>query len=460
MQKLTKLLILLFCLPFYVQAQCWESVQAGYAHSLGIKKDGSLWSWGRGAKGQLGNGDANLASLTPTRIGTATNWQAVSTGIFHSLALKKDGTIWAWGYNNAGQIGDGTFDDRFTPTQIGTDNDWQAIETGHYFCLALKKDGTLWAWGDNTNGQLGDGIYLSKVRPTKVGADNDWQFINADLNSSLAIKKDGTLWTWGLNNDSKLGYQPLVPNQDIPNKVGTDNNWLSAAMGLNHVVAVKKDGTLWSWGGNELGQLGDLTTINKILPAQVGTEKDWQSVAAGDGYSLALKKDKTIWSWGDVASNRYIGILGNGAFYGNSVPLQTGVAEWQSISAGKTYAFAIKSDASLWAWGYNDNGQLGNGSTSTSYARVAVPTVCILSAVDEKNANSVKLSPNPTLGWVNIEGIEGNSIAISIFNTMGQLIKTSTNSSNVLNISELPIGVYIVKISNAKISVAKQIIKI
>ncbi len=460
MQKIAKLQLLFFFLPFYAQAQCWESVQAGYAHSLGVKKDGSLWSWGRGAVGQLGNDTVKLASPTPTRIGTATNWQSVATGIFHSIALKKDGTIWTWGYNNTGQIGDGTFVNRFTPTQIGTATDWQAIETGDYFCLALKKDGTLWAWGDNTNGQLGDGTFTPKYVPTKVGIDNDWQFINADFNSSLAIKKDGTLWTWGRDNDSKLGNPSASFSQNVPSKVGIANNWLGAAMGVNHVVAIRKDGTLWTWGGNELKQLGDATNGNKTSPVQVGTDNNWRSVAAGDGYCLALKKDNTIWSWGDVSSNRYIGVMGNGSFSGNGVPVQSGISEWQSISAGKTHAFAIKNDASLWAWGDNEYGQLGNNTTSTSYARVAISSICITSSVARESANSIKLSPNPTQSLIYIEGIEGKSVDVLIFNSMGKLIKTINNSNNVLDISDIPTGIYIAKISNVKVSATIQIVKI
>jgi alpha-tubulin suppressor-like RCC1 family protein len=459
MQKLTKLFIVFLFLPFCINAQCWETVQAGYSHSLGIKKDGSLWSWGKGAVGQLGN-NTIVASATPSRIGTANNWQSVSTGIFHSLALKKDGSIWTWGYNNTGQIGDATFINRFTPTRVGSDNDWQAIEAGDYFCLALKKDGTLWAWGDNTNGQLGDGTGSPKFLPTKVGTDNDWQFINADLNSSLAIKKNGTLWTWGRNDDTKLGYSTSGQDQNTPQKVGAANNWQSAAMGVNHVVALRKDGTIWTWGGNELKQLGDGSNNSRTAPAQVGTDNNWQSVAAGDGYCLGLKKDSTIWSWGDSGSNRYIGIMGNGSFNGNAVPIQTGISEWQSIFAGKTHAFAIKNDASLWAWGSNDYGQLGSGTLSTSYGRIAISSICGTTSVDDKEVNSVKLSPNPTQGLINIDGIEGLDLDVSIFSNVGKLIKTIKNSNNILNISDLPVGIYILKITNAKSSVSKQIVKI
>jgi len=232
----------------------------------------------------------------------------IGAGINHSVTLKTDGTIWAWGYNYGGQLGDGTTVDKSSPVQAGSDTNWSSVAAGQYYTIAIKADGTLWAWGANNYGQLGDGTTTNSSSPIQVGADSDWSSVAAGYDHTIAVKTDGTLWAWGGNGLGQLG-DGTTTNSSSPLQVGSDTNWSSVAAGLYYTIAIKTDGTLWSWGRNYLGQLGDGTTVDKSNPVQVGTDTNWSSVAGGSAYTIALKADGTLWSWG--RNNNY-GQLGDG----------------------------------------------------------------------------------------------------------------------------------------------------
>ena len=200
-----------------------------------MKKDGTLWAWGRNSKYQLGDGTKTSKNI-PTQIGTANNWKQVSSGFGHSVALKKDSTLWAWGNNEFGQLGDGTNTIMQIPTQIGTAHDWKYIIAGMYYTLAIKTDGSLWAWGDNIVGQLGDGTYSSRNIPTKIG-DNDWLDISTNFNHSLAIKTDGSLWAWGDNEAQQLG-DGTSKGKKNPTQIGIEGNWTKVFAGKYHSLAI------------------------------------------------------------------------------------------------------------------------------------------------------------------------------------------------------------------------------
>jgi len=300
--------------PTRVGTDSWKAVSAGASYSLAIRTDGSLWAWGWNEEGWLGLGDSGDGTdrYTPTRVGTENNWAAVSTNYLHSLALKTDGSLWAWGNNDCGQLGLGTSDNNAhpTPTRVGADS-WKAVSVGASHSLAIKTDGSLWAWGYNGDGRLGIGDYDYTARsvPTRVGADTNWAAVSAGEVHTLALKTDGSLWAWGLGG--LLGFGTWDVNaHPTPARVGTDS-WKAVSAGRAHSLAIKTDGSLWAWGVNRAGQLGLGTSDDNAhpTPARVGTDNNWNSlsrlaanvpleVIVDQSHSFAIRTDGSLWAWG------------------------------------------------------------------------------------------------------------------------------------------------------------------
>lgn len=320
-------------------------------HTIAVKPDGTLWAWGFNGSGQLGIGNTDEKN-SPTQIGTATNWQTVSAGGNHSFAIKTDGTLWGWGDNFWGQVGVGTYGTEiYTPTKIGTSTNWKSISVGLNFTLGIKTDGTLWAWGENFFGQLG--ISGQTPSPVKVGVETNWQSVDTGNAHTMAIKTDGTLWGWGFNSYGQLGDGTIL-EKSTPQRIGSDGNWQSIATGNDFTMALKTDGTLWTWGSNFLGQLGDGTYIDKKTPTQIGNSS-WKTISAGNVNSLAIKADGSLWRWGWI-----LGEVGYGIENSNNIPTQLGQeSNWQSISSGDKHSFAFKTDGTLWGWGDYFWGKLG-----------------------------------------------------------------------------------------------------
>ncbi|MCL1920573.1 MAG: hypothetical protein FWG50_05760 [Kiritimatiellaeota bacterium] len=331
-------------------------VAASYEDTLAVKADGTLWTWGYNRHGIMGN-NMSVPRLTPSQIGTDDDWATVTIGWIHNVALKVDGTLWTWGQNGNSQLGLG--DDKIThcktPTQIGTGYDWATLSAGFVYTVATKNDGTLWAWGD---GYFGDGMATRKNVPTQIGTDDDWATVTAGYYHTLALKNDGTLWAWGSNGYGQLGDNTTT-YKTVPTQVGTDDDWATLAAGAYHTLALKADGTLWAWGRNYNGQLGDNTTDDKTVPTKIGTDDDWATIAAGGYHTLAVKADGTLWAWGYNGD----GQLGDNTTVNKSVPTQVGTDDdWASVAAGEYHTLAVKADASLWAWGGNWGGQLGDNT--------------------------------------------------------------------------------------------------
>lgn len=288
-------------------------------------------------------------------------WQKVQCGTEFSLALKSDSTLWSWGNNGNGQLGVGNTDTEFVPVQVGIDTDWVDISAGAFHALGLKSDGTLWAWGFNANGQLGTGDLEQRLAPTQVGTDTDWAAVFAGQAHSLAIKADGAMWAWGFNMFGQLGIGN-TNDQNTPVLVESDGPWLTVSGGGGgHTLAIAADSTLWAFGYNGTGQLGEGVDMQSAIPIQVGVDSDWVEVSAGFEFSLGRKSDGSIWSWGFNGN----GQLGNGTTEISEAPVQIGEGEsWSRIVAAASYAFAIRSDQSLFGWGFNGAGQLGTGDTA------------------------------------------------------------------------------------------------
>jgi alpha-tubulin suppressor-like RCC1 family protein len=329
----------------------------------------SLWSWGRNNNfGQLGVNDiANRSTPVTTLLG-GTNWKSISCGAVHTIALKTDGTLWSWGQNFYGQLGvnDNTYRSTPVTTLIGGTN-WKSIAGGGIHTVALKTDGTLWTWGYNANGQLGVNDITSRSTPvtTLLGGTN-WKSISCGGNNTVAIKTDGTLWTWGYNANGQLGVNDITNRSTPVTTLLGGTNWKSIFTGYYHTIALKTDGTLWNWGYNVFGGLGvnDITTRSTPVTTLLGGT-NWKSIAGGQNHTVALKTDGTLWSWG----RNNFGQLGVNDTTDRSTPVTTllGGTNWKSISCGGYNTVAIKTDGTLWTWGYNFNGQLGvNNNTPRS----------------------------------------------------------------------------------------------
>ena len=207
-----------------------QRADAGYYFGAEIRSDGTLWTWGYNEYGQLGDGTF-VTKTSPVQIGLDRDWATVSAGDSHVLAIKTDGTLWAWGWNDYYTLGLGETDAHYSPTQVGTDTDWVSVAAGEMHSLGLKSDGTLWAWGDNAEGQLGQGDNLDEMVPAQVGSDADWAGIAAGAYSSAAIKVDGTLWMWGANGNGQLGLGDTAPRTS-PDMV-TGDDWTSVSLGYS-----------------------------------------------------------------------------------------------------------------------------------------------------------------------------------------------------------------------------------
>jgi alpha-tubulin suppressor-like RCC1 family protein len=263
----------------------WKSVQTGGGKTFALKQDGSLWAWGSNYNGTLGVGSNADYVTVPTRVGTNTDWKSVQTrGV--TFALKQDGSLWAWGYNWGGWLGVGSDADYVTiPTQLGADTDWKSVQMGgiqmggsmYIATFAIKQDGSLWAWGYNWGGWLGvgsDADYVTVL--TQVGTDTDWNSVQPGGYSTFAIKKDGSLWAWGGNRSGGLGVGSTADDVTVPTQVGTDRDWKSVQTGAGTTFALKREGSLWAWGENTSRNLGVGSTAETVtVPTRVETDTSW-----------------------------------------------------------------------------------------------------------------------------------------------------------------------------------------
>lgn len=287
-------------------------------HALAIAADGTLWATGRNNVGQLGD-NSTTDSATWKQIGTDT-WTAISASDFSSRGINSAGNLFAWGDNTTdGSFGNGSTVDYLVPTQIGVDA-WISVATGSAFTIGIKSDGTLWAAGANWTGQLGDGTSTRQRTFVQVGSSSDWVTVEASTLSSFAINSSGHLYGWGYNAQGQLGLGNTTA-QTTPQRIGSES-WesVSTAEGdAGHTLAIRADGTLWGWGHNTYGQVGDGTTTRRLSPVQIGSAT-WSAAAALPWGGLGIQTDGTLWSWGTNGS----GQIGDGTTTQRNSPVQIG----------------------------------------------------------------------------------------------------------------------------------------
>ena len=364
-------------------------VASGQYHTVILKQDGTVWAWGYNTYCQLGDGTTD-PHYYPVQVMDAdgqplSGVTAISAGWRHTVALKQDGSVWAWGSNSMGQLGNATVSSSCSPVQVLDSTEQPitgvyAIEAGNLHTHALKQGGALWSWGYNSNAQLGLGAsgipVFYPVQTLEAGGQPfvGVSAISADAGFMVALKQDGSVWAWGNGSGNPT---------EVLDVAGQSLTGVSAvAAGGMHGLVLKQDGSVWSWGWNTTGQLGngtysDRSYADHVLDAEGQPLSGAAAISAGGYHSKVLKLDGSVWSWGP----NYNGQLGDGATSGSPYPVQVIVAqdlplmEVSSISAGINWGghtVALKQDGSVWSWGLNTYGQLGDGTTNNSNHAVKV----------------------------------------------------------------------------------------
>jgi alpha-tubulin suppressor-like RCC1 family protein len=323
-----------------------------YPQLVDWSKTSSLWLWGNNYSGQVGdNTNQNFYSSPVQTVAGGTNWKQICAADNVFAAIKTDGTLWTWGWNYSGRLGDGTNVAKSSPVQtVAGGTNWKQVSVGALNTIAIKTDGTLWVWGQNNVGQLGDGTTINQSSPVQtVSGGNNWKYISGGEGHYGAIKNDGTLWLWGYNYNGRLGDGTTVRKSSPVQTVAGGTNWKSVSCGGTHTAAIKMDGTLWMWGRNSYGQLGTESISSRSSPVQTITGgNNWKQVScSGNSHTGAIKTDGTLWVWG----YNYYGQLGDGTIVAKSSPVQTvaGGTNWKQVSIGETSS-AIKTDGTLWTW--------------------------------------------------------------------------------------------------------------
>lgn len=409
-KRFLMLLLMATMTSLFISTDCWsQSIAGGASHSIMLCSGGSI----------LATGSTYATnSHYPVLVPNLSNITAVAAGVNHSHVLKNDGTVWGWGANTYGQLGDGTNMPRVSPVQVTGLSGITAISGGHDHSHAIKNDGTVWAWGRNDYGQLGDGTTTQRTTPVQVIGLSGITKVSDGYFQSMALKNDGTVWTWGAGplGDGTM-TQRLTPIQ-----VYGLSGVYAISCGIGHFLALKSDGTVWAWGGNGNAQIGDGTSGNyRLFPVQVTSVSSITGIFAGSFYSLALRNDGTVWGWGYNGEGR----LGDGTGINRSLPVQlsgiSGVIEISGAKGGSN-SLAMKNDGTFWGWGANWGGQLGDGTTTNRFAPVQmkigpVPDIASLPPVTGTECYaSISTVPTATLcgGATTIYGTTSDPLTYTI----------------------------------------------
>ena len=442
------LFLFLFC-KITLFSQCYTAVKSYDSAIIARQTDGTLWARGYNNYGILGQGASLTGINNFIQIGTDTDWtDQFDISVDIVLAIKSNGTLWYWGY----QLGTTNI---ITPTQVGTATNWRKITVAGSHFAALKTDNTLWTWGFNDAGGLGtgniDGNYL-ELNPTQVGTLNSWQDVFSGRNGILVgLKTNGTIWSWGDIVGTNSGYPNSNENNAYasPHQIGTDTNWKYVSIGGNGMsLAIKTDGTLWGWGQAGFYCLygNGISVYTSLTPIQIGTETTWKTVAVASNSVNALKTNGTLWGWGINFAYQ----LGNGTNTEVQFPTQSGTdTDWIYLANNKTvgYTDAIKQNQSLYHWS-----GLNNGAATPAYQIPGLlGTACLLST-ENFDKNSFSCFPNPFQDSFSIDlsSLNLENASLQIYNTLGQSIykKKLLNNIETINTSNWSNGIYIVEIKS------------
>jgi alpha-tubulin suppressor-like RCC1 family protein len=439
-------------------------VSSGTSHTAAIKTDGTLWTWGLGTSGKLGTNDTTTRSTPVTTFAGGTNWKQVSSGRNHTVVLRDDGSnkeLYVFGSSGYGQLGNNSaisLTSEYIPEEVFENaTNWKQVSAGNEHTAAIKTDGTLWTWGDNGSGRLGTNNTIDRSTPvTTFAGGTNWKQVSAGPDNTAAIKTDGTLWIWGRGSTGQLGTNSSDDKRTPVTTFAGGTNWKQVSSAYRYTAAIKTDGTLWTWGSGGSGQLGTNNTSQRNTPVTTfagGT--NWKQVSAGDFHTAAIKTDGTLWTWGyggqgrlgtnnnitrstpvttfaggtnwkqvstgyrhtaalqDDGVNKRLYVFGSSGYgqLGNNfaisfttqyVPEEVfgNATNWKQVSAGNEHTAAIKTDGTLWTWGYSYRGQLGTNNTIDRFTPVttfAGGTNWKQVSAGPDNTAAIILPPDPVL---------------------------------------------------------------
>lgn len=320
-----------------------------------------IFSWGWNCTGVLGTG-TTVDSYSPIRECLATDWCRLSSGSNHIIAIKESGSLWGWGINTSAELGDGTVTSRSSPVRLdGLSSDWCFIDVrSGYQTAAIRTSGSLWSWGRNSCGQVGDGTTINRCSPVQErSSSTNWCTASAGKEHTAAIKTDGTLWTWGRNECGALGIGTTTDRCSPTRELSSDTTWCQVTSGCLHSAAIKSSGQLWSWGFGFTGRLGDGTTVSRSSPVrEFCSATDWCQASAFSRHVAAIKTSGELWFWGNGSAR------GDGRGDGDTCsPVREfcSATDWCQASVGYAHTNAIKTTGQLWGWGDNLCGRVGFG---------------------------------------------------------------------------------------------------
>ena len=339
-------------------------------HVCAVKRDGSVWCWGNGNSGRLGNGATSGSFDTPQAVSGGGSWLMVSAGVGHSCGVKGDGSAWCWGAGGMGQLGNGGGGTNSEPVKVTGESEWIEIAAGSEHSCGLKSDGSAWCWGSNWDGALGTGDNTDQNAPVPVVGDHRWVTLSTSVDHTCGIRVDGSAWCWGRGVFGQLGNGSAATS-NTPVEVSGGASWVTISAGSQHTCGIQNDGSAWCWGVGISGRLGNGNTEGQNAPVAVAGDGVWVDISAGGGHSCGVQVDGSAWCWGAAS----VGRLGIGdTSEDRSVPSRVvgQSASFRAITSGSSHSCAVKADGSAWCWGNGNSGRLGNGGTENSSIPVLV----------------------------------------------------------------------------------------
>jgi alpha-tubulin suppressor-like RCC1 family protein len=467
---LALLLPLSSTIPLAAQTPFIPRIAAGYSHSLSITSAGAVAAHGENRGGEIGDG-TTTPRLSPVYLGSPDDrgWTQVAVGDFRSTAITTTGEMYSWGSNGYGQLGDGTLNDHRTPTRTAAPAGtiWAGVAAGYGHTLALTSTGELYTWGDNYYGQLGIGTAVRTLARQRIAppAGKLWTQVAAGYNFSLALCSNGSLYTWGDNTNGQLGDGTTAARTSaVLVAPPTGQQWVQVTGGFWSAAALSSDGALYTWGNNYEGQLGDGTKVGQLSPMRLAPPagQRWLQVAVGYEHMLAICSDGSLYSWGD----NYYGQLGDGTNRSKLMPVRISPPagkKWVQVAAGSYHSLALASDGQLYTTGYNYSGQLGDGTSVSQNCFVRTCNSAL--AATPATIARLEVSPNPFASEIRVK-VNDNSgvVSLTLYSTLGQQIKAAvftqlspTKEVYLRDVASLPSGIYVLQVNTNQ---GKQLIKL